>query len=80
MSIQRWSASNGRSSVDKSQSPLSVTPSKILANLKATVLAPLSEREMQQIGRIDRNCRLVKGQVFLWKGSRDGICGIRREK
>ena len=22
---------------------------------------------MQAIARIDRNCRLIKGQVFLWK-------------
>ncbi len=61
----KWAIQRGQIPI-----PLSVTPSKILANLKATVSAPLSETEMQQIGRIDRNCRLVKGQVFLWKGSK----------
>ena len=47
--------------------PLSVTPSKILANLEATVSDPLTDAEMQKIAAIDKNCRLVKGQVFLWK-------------
>jgi alcohol dehydrogenase (NADP+) len=28
---------------------------------------PLTAQEMAQIAGIDRNCRLIKGQVFLWK-------------
>jgi hypothetical protein len=28
---------------------------------------PLTDEEMRAIGSIDRNCRLIKGQVFLWK-------------
>ena len=28
---------------------------------------PLSDGEMREISAIDRNCRLIKGQVFLWK-------------
>jgi alcohol dehydrogenase (NADP+) len=28
---------------------------------------PLSEEEMREISPLDRNCRLIKGQVFLWK-------------
>ena len=31
---------------------------------------PLTEEEMRAIGKLDRNCRLIKGQVFLWK---DGL-------
>ena len=38
-----------------------------MANLRATTTAPLTAEEMQAIARIDRNCRLIKGQVFLWK-------------
>jgi hypothetical protein len=38
-----------------------------VANLRATTTAPLTDEEMQAIARIDRNCRLIKGQVFLWK-------------
>jgi hypothetical protein len=37
------------------------------ANLAGIVGEPLNEGEMQQIASIDRNCRLIKGQVFLWK-------------
>ncbi len=47
--------------------PLSVTRSKYLANLKATVSPPLTDEDMKAISLIDKNCRLVKGQVFLWK-------------
>lgn len=47
--------------------PLSVTRSKYLANLQAAVSAPLTAEEMKAISGIDKNCRLVKGQVFLWK-------------
>ena len=28
---------------------------------------PLSPEEMAEIVTIDRECRLIKGQVFLWK-------------
>jgi alcohol dehydrogenase (NADP+) len=47
--------------------PLSVTRHKYLANLQAVVSAPLTAAEMREIATIDKNCRLVKGQVFLWK-------------
>ena len=29
----------------------------------------LTEEEMEAISLEDRNCRLIKGQVFLWKGA-----------
>jgi alcohol dehydrogenase (NADP+) len=35
--------------------------------LQACVGDPLSDEEMREIAGIDRNCRLIKGQVFLWK-------------
>jgi hypothetical protein len=28
---------------------------------------PLSDADMAAIAGIDKNCRLIKGQVFLWK-------------
>ena len=34
---------------------------------KASSSDPLTDAEMAAIARIDRNCRLIKGQVFLWK-------------
>jgi alcohol dehydrogenase (NADP+) len=47
--------------------PLSVTRGKYLANLQAAVSAPLTVQDMRDIAGIDKKCRLVKGQVFLWK-------------
>jgi len=38
-----------------------------LGNLRAVVADPLTAEEMEEISRIDRNCRLIKGDVFLWK-------------
>lgn len=51
--------------------PFSVSPSKIISNLKAVISEPLTDEEMRQIAAIDKNCRLIKGQVFLWEGAND---------
>ncbi len=47
--------------------PFSASRAHYLANLQAAVSPPLSEADMKAIAGIDRNCRLIKGQVFLWK-------------
>jgi diketogulonate reductase-like aldo/keto reductase len=47
--------------------PFSVNPRNYTANLRAVVEDPLSAEEMERIAAIDRNCRLIKGYVFLWK-------------
>ena len=39
----------------------------IVANLEASSSEPLTDEDMRAIAGIDRNCRLIKGQVFLWK-------------
>jgi alcohol dehydrogenase (NADP+) len=44
-----------------------VTERNYAANLAAAALDPLTDDEMKEIAGIDRNCRLIKGQVFLWK-------------
>ena len=46
--------------------PFSVKEPQYRSNLQAVTEDPLSEAEMESIRRADRNCRLVKGQVFLW--------------
>lgn len=51
--------------------PFSVTYEKIDANLRAVSTDPLSDDEMAAIAKADRNCRLVKGQVFLWESATD---------
>jgi hypothetical protein len=30
---------------------------------------PLTDAEMETIKKADKNCRLIKGQVFLWEGA-----------
>ena len=58
----KWAVQRGQTPI-----PFSIKPTNILANLQAVVSEPLTDDEMREIARIDRNCRLIKGQVFLWK-------------
>ncbi len=58
----KWAEQRGQIPI-----PFSTNPRNMLANLKALTTAPLSEDEMAALSRIDRNCRLIKGQVFLWR-------------
>lgn len=58
----KWAVQRGQVPI-----PFSVTRRNYLANLKGTTTDPLSGQDMADIAGIDRNCRLIKGQVFLWK-------------
>jgi diketogulonate reductase-like aldo/keto reductase len=53
--------------VQRGQTPIPFSINHYQANLAGVVGDPLTADEMQQIAGIDRNCRLIKGQVFLWK-------------
>jgi alcohol dehydrogenase (NADP+) len=53
--------------VQRGQTPIPFSVNNYRANLEGVVGHPLSDEEMRQIAAIDRNCRLIKGQVFLWK-------------
>jgi diketogulonate reductase-like aldo/keto reductase len=53
--------------VQRGQTPIPFSVNNYRANLAAVVSDPLTDEEMRQIAAIDRNCRLIKGQVFLWK-------------
>lgn len=50
--------------------PFSVTPSKIISNLQAVINNPITDEEMKELATIDKECRLIKGQVFLWEGAK----------
>ena len=50
--------------------PFSVKEPQYTANLKCVTEDPLTDQEMAAIEADDRNCRLVKGQVFLWPGAK----------
>jgi diketogulonate reductase-like aldo/keto reductase len=58
----KWAIQRGQVPI-----PFSTTRANYLANLQASVSDPLTDGEMSAIAAIDRNCRLIKGQVFLWK-------------
>ncbi len=58
----KWAVQRGQTPI-----PFSANPRNILNNLIGVTSDPLTEEEMGEIGGLDRNCRLVKGQVFLWK-------------
>jgi hypothetical protein len=47
--------------------PFSAKRRNYLANLQGVISAPLTAEDMRAIAGIDKNCRLIKGQVFLWK-------------
>ncbi len=47
--------------------PFSVKPKKILSNLRVANGDLILSEEMEKISKIDKNCRLIKGQVFLWE-------------
>ena len=53
--------------VQRGQTPIPFSINNYRANLAGVVGDPLSTEEMSEIATIDRNCRLIKGQVFLWK-------------
>ncbi|MDD2213070.1 aldo/keto reductase [Oscillospiraceae bacterium HV4-5-C5C] len=60
----KWAVQRGQIPI-----PFSVKPEQYLANLKCSFEDPLTDQEMAAIARDDRNCRLIKGQVFLWPGA-----------
>ena len=62
----KWAAQRGQIPI-----PFSVRPEQYWSNLKAVTMEPLTEEEMRAIAGIDKNNRLIKGQVFLWEGARD---------
>jgi diketogulonate reductase-like aldo/keto reductase len=53
--------------VERGQTPIPFSVNHYRENLAAVAGDPLTPEEMKAIAGIDRNCRLIKGQVFLWK-------------
>ncbi len=62
----KWAVQRGQVPI-----PFSVHENEYTANLRAVVEDPLTDDEMATLARVDKNCRLVKGQVFLWPGAND---------
>jgi alcohol dehydrogenase (NADP+) len=62
----KWAVQRGQLPI-----PFSTTPRNYHANLRAAITPPLSDEDMEAIATLDRNCRLIKGQVFLWQDNQD---------
>ncbi|MDF2987046.1 MAG: aldo/keto reductase [Eubacterium sp.] len=62
----KWAVQRGQTPI-----PFSVDRKKYVSNLRCVVEDPLAEEEMKKIEGVDKNCRLIKGQVFLWDGAKD---------
>lgn len=60
----KWAVQRGQIPI-----PFSVKEPQYVSNLKCVTEDPLTQDEMEAISREDRNCRLIKGQVFLWEGA-----------
>jgi alcohol dehydrogenase (NADP+) len=57
-----WAVKRGEVTI-----PFAVKRVQLLGNLQAAVENPLTPEDMRALANIDRNCRLIKGQVFLWR-------------
>ena len=58
----KWAAQRG-------QVPIPFSLHHYEDNLRCVTEDPLSEAEMEAMKSVDQNCRLIKGQVFLWPGA-----------
>lgn len=61
----KWAVQRGQVPI-----PFSVKEAQYMSNLACVTQDPLTDAEMEAIRLEDKNCRLVKGQVFLWKGAK----------
>jgi alcohol dehydrogenase (NADP+) len=53
--------------IQRGQIPIPFSVNHYFENLEAVANVRLTENDMEEISNLDRNCRLIKGQVFLWK-------------
>ena len=60
----KWAVQRGQIPI-----PFSVKKDQLASNLESVMQDPLTDEEMKQIAGADRDCRLIKGQVFLWEGA-----------
>ncbi|WP_371402703.1 aldo/keto reductase [Kribbella sp. NBC_00662] len=60
----KWAVARGQIPI-----PFSVKPEQYAANIAAVLSDPLTPAEIEDMRGVERNNRLIKGQVFLWQGS-----------
>ena len=62
----KWAVQRGQIPI-----PFSVHEMEYVSNIESTLTWKLSDEEMATIATLEKNNRLVKGQVFLWPGAND---------
>ncbi|MFZ7087560.1 aldo/keto reductase [Curtobacterium sp. RRHDQ10] len=60
----KWAVARGQVPI-----PFSVKPEQYRANLEGALTDPLTAEELAAMADVDRGARLIKGQVFLWRGA-----------
>jgi len=58
----KWAVQRGQVPI-----PFSVVRNEYLGNLMCAISEPLTDDEMREIASVEKNCRLIKGQVLVWK-------------
>ena len=61
----KWAVQRGQTPI-----PFSVYENEYTSNLKYVTEDQLTDEEMEILKSVDKNCRLIKGQVFLWEGAK----------
>lgn len=61
----KWAVQRGQIPI-----PFSIYEMEYVSNLKCTTEDLLTREEMEILSTVDRNNRLIKGQVFLWEGAK----------
>ncbi|MCL2078264.1 MAG: aldo/keto reductase [Oscillospiraceae bacterium] len=64
----KWASQRGQIPI-----PFSTKKENYIANLRCVTEDPLTIDEMENIKSVERNCRLIKGQVFLWSGAKSWL-------
>ena len=62
----KWAVQRGQVPI-----PFSIHRNEYMSNLKCATENLLTDAEMKELAGIDRKCRLIKGQVFLWTTAKD---------
>ncbi len=62
----KWAVQRGQIPI-----PFSIYRNEYASNIKCAVEDLLTDEEMKELAGADKNCRLIKGQVFLWDGAKD---------
>ncbi|CUU49493.1 MULTISPECIES: aldo/keto reductase family protein [Clostridium] len=61
----KWGVQHGHTPI-----PFSIHENEYYSNLLSAIEDPLTDEEMKELEEADKNCRLIKGQVFLWEGAK----------